>query len=292
MSVPLLPGELLGDQEAGVAAVSSAVARCIEEGAEIVGLGAVTAVIGGQGKAVAGASACPVSTGNAFTAFAAVETWAGLRRLGLSTGPVGLLGPPGPVANGILRALVAHGAEVAVVSPSPAAPLRKLVDRLTAEGPGRASFVAEVSAALGPGRVLLAASSTGGRVKLSDLPSGAVVVDVAAPQDVLHDVAPRKDVLLLDGEYVRLPRPLQRGFWQRVYGLVTGQSRHIFACFAEPMLMALSGDTSLCSVGRDVPLERLRALGQLAARHGFFVDRLHEHGRPVSPGRLRRFAAG
>ncbi len=291
VSIPQLPDELLGDQEAGVAAVSDAVALCAAEGAGVVGLGAVAAVIGGQGKAVAREATVPVSTGNGFTALAALETYAGLRRVGVKHPTVGLLGPPGPVATGILRGLVARGEHVRVVAAQPPNPLRKLAARLTEAGPGAVSFIDDVRETLGPGSVLVAASSTGGRLRLSEIPSGSIVIDVAEPQDVKHNCGPRSDVLLLDGEYVRLPRPLRGGLWRRIYTLVTGQGRSVFACFAEPMLMALAQDTALCSVGRDVPLERMRALAALAAEHGFWVDRLHERGRPVSPARIRRFSA-
>ena len=122
VSIPHLPGELLNDQEAGVAAVSAGVSLCQAEGAEVVGLGAVAAVIGGQGKAVARAATCPVSTGNGFTALAAVETLSILRRLGGARGPVGLIGPPGPVATGVLRGLAARGFHVHVVAPRPPSP--------------------------------------------------------------------------------------------------------------------------------------------------------------------------
>lgn len=287
VAVPSLPDELLTDQEAGIAAVAEAVALCHADGAGVVGLGAVAAMIGGQGKAVAKLAPCPVSTGNAFTALAAVETIARIRRLDGRRHAIGLIGPPGPVANAILTRLAGRGDAVEVVADSPPRPLQKLVDELNATHHGHIRFVDAPT--LGPGRILVAASSTGGRLPLSSLPAGSVIVDVAAPQDVLHDVPRRDDILLLDGEYVRLPRPLIGHGWRRAYGWVTGQGRSIFACFAEPMLMALAEDTSLCSVGRTVPDERLRALGNLASQHGFWVDRLHEHGRPVSATRLRRF---
>jgi len=290
--IPHLPEQLLGDQEAAVAAVADGVALCAREGADVVGLGAVAAVIGGQGKAVARTAAIPVSTGNGFTTLAALETCAGLSRVGLLRGPVGLIGPPGPVATGLLRGLVARGEHVQVVAARPPAPLRKLAAAIGAVGPGRIDFVDDPAAVLGPGRVLVAASSTGGRLNLTDVPAGSIVVDVAEPQDVRRDCPSRDDVLVLDGEYVRLPRPLKGGLWRSVYSLVTGQRRAVFACFAEPMLMALAGDTGLCSVGRDVPLDRVRALSRLAARHGFFIDRLHEGGRPISAARLRRFRPG
>lgn len=283
-----LPEDLLGDQEAGVAAVQGAVGLCREAGAEIVGLGAVAAIIGGQGKAVARGAPCAVSTGNAFTAYAAIETVCLARQQGRRTHPVGLLGPPGPVANGILRGLMARGLDVDVVAATPPKPLQRLVAKLNTSTHGEARFVDDVSEVTGPERILVTASSTGARIKLSTLPSNTVVIDVAAPVDVVID-ADRDDVLLLDGEYVRLPSPLRGGLWRRIYGLVTGQSRHIFACFAEPMLLALAAETSLVSVGRDVPLDRIRALGVLASQYGFYVDRLHEKGRKITPRRLRRF---
>lgn len=287
VAVPGLPDALLADQEAGVAAVGEAVALCHRLGADVVGLGAVAAMIGGQGKAVARQAPCPVSTGNGFTALAAVETIAQIRRLDRRRAPIGLMGPPGPVANAILEGLSARGEPVEIVAPSPPRPLVRFVDRLTARHHGHIRFVDEPT--LGPGRILVAASSTGGRLPLSGLPPGSVIVDVAAPQDVEHDVPRRRDVLILDGEYVRLPRPLIGGSWRRAYGWITGQSRHIFACFAEPMLMALAGDTTVCSVGRTVPGARLDALADLASAHGFAVDRLHEYGRRVATDRLMRF---
>ena len=286
-AVPWLPDTLLTDQEAGIEAIAEAVALCHADGAEVVGLGAVAAMIGGQGKAVAKLAPCAVSTGNAFTALAAVETIARIRRLDARHHPIGLLGPPGPVANAIHTQLAGRGDAVEVISDSPPRPLVKLVESLNATHHGHIRFVDAPT--LGPGHILVAASSTGGRLPLSSLPAGSVVVDVAAPQDVLHDVPRRDDVLILDGEYVRLPRPLIGEGWRRAYGWVTGQGRSVFACFAEPMLMALAEDTSLCSVGRTVPDERLRALGNLASQHGFWVDRLHEYGRPLSTARVRRF---
>lgn len=290
VSIPALPDELLADQARGVELVSEAVALCHAQGAAVVGLGAVAAVIGGQGKAVAAQAPCPITTGNGMTAWAAGRTVAMVRRrLGLS-GPVSLIGPPGPVANGLLQLLVRGGSTVLVVAERPPRPLQALIDRLNADGPGTARCVASVEAARAETPLLVAASSTGGRIRLSTLAAGSVVVDVAQPLDVIHDVQ-RDDVLLLDGEYVRLPRHLAGGFWHRVYGMVTGQGRHIFACFAEPMLFALAGDASQRSVGRDVPVERLDAIADRAAAHGFFVDRLHSDGRVVAASRLARFSA-
>lgn len=290
-AIPALPEALLTDQSRGVEDVLDAVRLCNGFGASVVGLGAVTAVIGGQGKAIAEAAPCAVTSGNAMTAWAASETW---RRFAeLRRGPLraGLFGLPGAVSGGILRLLVRAGAEVFAALPAPPMPLLRLAQRLNAEGPGRVGFVPDWQTALARGGVLLAASSTGGRIPLGELPAGSVVIDVAEPVDVLPDVPPREDVLLLDGEMVHLPQPLRGSEpWQTLYGWVTGQHGRVFACFAEPMLLAATGRTELATCGRELPLERLLALGELAGANGFQVDRLCEGGRPVRGARLKAFS--
>ena len=291
MAVPLLPESLLHDQRAGVAAVVEAVRACHLAGASVVGLGAVAAVIGGQGKAVARDAPCAVTTGNTCTAWAAVETLATYRRLGGRRGPVGLVGPPGPVSAAILRQLVVRGDEVTVVDAAPAVPLRRLVADLNARGPGQVFWAEDARRLLSRGEVLIAASSTGGRLHLSSLPPRSVVIDVAAPVDVVQDVPHREDVLVLDGEYVRLPAPPRLSdVWRRAYGWVTGQGRYVFACFAEPMLLALAGRPSSMSLGRTVTLEQMDELAGLAASHGFCVDALFELGTPLRPSRLAAFS--
>lgn len=290
VGIPWLPEELLADQSGGVAAIGEAVKLCIAEGAGVVGLGAVAAVIGGQGKAVAAEASVPVTTGNGLTAWAAIDTLNVLRRQGLKRAPIGLLGPPGPVASAILEACVLAGEHVRVISANPPRPLIRRIDALNAHGPGEAHVVADAASIFTDQQLLIAASSTGGRLKASALPAGALIIDVAEPLDVQRD-QPRDDVLILDGEYVRLPRRLGGGVWQSAYGTVTRQRRHIFACYAEPMLLGMSGRVDLCSVGRKVPAARLDALADLAAAHGFGIDRLHANGRPVSPQRLSRALA-
>lgn len=286
VATPQLTESMLIDQASAVEEILDAARFCQARGAEIVGLGAVAAVVGGQGKAVAREAGVRITTGNALTAIAATQTLALWGRLSGRRRAVELLGPPGAVSEAILALLIAEGARVAVVSAAPPKPLKRKLERLNAEGLGRAHFIDAPT--LGPDHVLIAASSTGGRLRQSALPPGSVVIDVAAPLDVIRD-APRADVLVLDGEHIRLPAPLGGSHWRRVYGLVTGQDRHIFACFAEPMLLALSGRLDLASVGRDIPLERLQALYDLSIKHGFWVDQLYEAGRPLRGARARRF---
>ena len=54
------------------------------------------------------------------------------------------------------------------------------------------------------------------------------------------------------------------------------------------MLISLSGRQELCGVGRNLELDKARALGELAARHGFLQDGLYRHGHRVPSKRLER----
>ena len=288
-SITELPDGLLSEQAAGVESIVQAVNLCQEAGAQVVGLGAVAAMIGGQGKSVAASVNVPITTGNATTTIAACETVELLlSRLGRRR-RLCLLGPPGPVANGIMQLLVNRGHTLRVVAPNIPKPLQRAADTLNEQGYGEVSFIDSVQDALGPENLLVAASSTGGRLRLSELPAQSVVIDVAEPLDVTRDCSRRRDVLVLEGEYLRTPRPLKGGFWRHVYGVITAQRRHIFACFAEPIVIALSGRTDLCTVGRKVPPEVIHDLSSLLSRYGFWVDTLFEAGSKVRTRRLKRF---
>ena len=74
VSVPHLPNELLEDQNSGIRAIQDGVAICHAYGAKIAGLGAVAAMIGGQGKQLAKESPIPITTGNSLTTYTALKT--------------------------------------------------------------------------------------------------------------------------------------------------------------------------------------------------------------------------
>ena len=77
VSIPHLPDELLEDQNSGIRAIQEGIAICHANGAKIAGLGAVAAMIGGQGKQLAKESPIPITTGNSLT------TYSQNRRIGI-----------------------------------------------------------------------------------------------------------------------------------------------------------------------------------------------------------------
>lgn len=281
VGIPYTPEQMLADQERAVAEIGEAVLRLARWGARCVGLGAVAALVGARGQAVASRVAVPVTTGHGLTTFASLRTldlaarFAGIPR----DEPVAVLGAPGPVALGLAACLGAAGREVKVALDPLPPPVARYLGRWPSVRP------MPRRAALAGSRLVLGASSTGGSLTEQELAPGAVLVDVAQPRDLLLPPS-RRDVLVVDGELVCLPPGCVLDHLTRIYNRVVGQgSRHVLACFAEPMVLATAGAeraAALCRPGRYPDPAAIVELGALAEAEGFAVDGLFQRGRPLA----------
>ena len=203
VSLPGLPEELLGDQGRTLSQLIEAAKLCASHGARIIGLGGVAAMVGGQGKALAREIDLPVTSGNHLTAETALQST--LRVLNLippKLWQVSILGLPSPVGILLVKTLVQYGVQIELVAKSIPKPLQKVLDGLINEWGASIQVVNEVESVSSP--ILIAASSTGAGILSSRIPPRTVVIDVAAPADITED-QPRKDVLVIDGEYLSPP---------------------------------------------------------------------------------------
>ncbi len=278
-AVPMLPEAMLREQQEAVERVAVAVRALAEfDRADVVGLGSLCAVVGLRGEEVARRSPVPVTTGSSFTAFAAVRT---LERTAAALGErlhgstVAVAGHPGALAEGIGRLLAARGADVVPI-----------------DGPRRGTIPApDPAEAVRRADFVVGASSTGDAIDPAWLVPGSVVVDVAEPRD-LRGRTPA-EVLVVDGENVTAPPDaFAGGPFTRLYSFVVGhRGGTVYACFAEPVVLALEREATPYSLGRTIDVERSERIGRLAERHGFVVDRLLRHGRRVAQASIDRVAA-
>jgi fatty aldehyde-generating acyl-ACP reductase len=70
-------------------------------------------------------------------------------------------------------------------------------------------------------------------------------------------------VLVIKGGVVDVPGEVDFGF---DFGLPPGKA---YACMAETMVLALEGRYESYSLGKDIRLEQVREMAQLAREHGF-----------------------
>lgn len=297
VGIPTLPEQMLADQAATVALMRAAVERWAHQ-SELVGLGALCAIVGLRGEELAQQVKLPVTTGNALTCWTSVETTAKLYER-LSRGPrfrrrVLMVGMPGTIANPLAAVLAERGLPVEVYHPSWPKPLSKFVDQLEAKTGRAIPRWTDLQAAVQDKGILVGASSLGGELAQVDLRPGTAVVDVAQPLDTTPAQRRREDLLIVEGEMLGLPKATD-GRWQRftskVYNMVVGQDdRHVLACLAEPMVLCLEERAESFSLGRNLDPARVHEIGALARRHGFEVrDFLHD-GRALDPEDLDRFA--
>lgn len=281
VSLPGLPVELLNDQARTVSQLVQATEVCLDHGANVIGLGGVAAMVGGQGKALAKAVEIPITSGNHLTAETALQTTLRiLSNIDSAQWRVSIVGLPSPVGILLVKLLARNGVALEVVANALPAPLNRILESLKTQWQAQISIVNSVEEVSAP--ILLAASSTGAGIPVSTIPPRTIVIDVAAPADIIEDTQ-RSDVLVIDGEYLSPPNTLRGDLWQSIYKRLTHQPNVLLACFVEPMLIALSNEMELCGVGRALCTDKAQALGRLAVGHGFIVDGLYRHGRPVEP---------
>lgn len=243
-------------------------------GAQVMGLGAFTKVVGDAGVTVARRASLPVTTGNSYSASGAL--WAAheaLRRLGIAEvddrgrlrGKTMVVGATGSIGSVCARLLALASDELWLISPE-SAKLLALKREIEAENPRAKVFVAaRPDEALPDMDMIVTATSAAGQKVLDvmALKPGCVITDVARPLDLsAEDVAKRPDVLVVESGEVQLPGEDVR---MGDIGLPDGVA---FACLAETIVLALEGRFETFTVGRNIEWEKVKEIYQLGLKHG------------------------
>lgn len=243
-------------------------------GAQIMGLGAFTKVVGDAGATVARRATLPITTGNSYSASAAL--WAAhdaLLRLGLVDKPRGkgrvgfkamVVGATGAIGAVCARLLVRAAEEVTLVAREPAK-LLALKESILRDTPdARVHLAARPERHLGEMDMIVTATSGAGKkvLDIMQVKPGCVITDVARPLDLPpEEVRRRPDVLVIESGEIQLPgAPTMKNI-----GLPPGV---VYACLAETIVLALEGRFENYTVGRQIEWEKVREIYKLGLRHG------------------------
>jgi fatty aldehyde-generating acyl-ACP reductase len=284
--LPLLPQQILGlPADFVLNKLIEAGTLAEENGAELLGLGAFSAVVGNRGKKLAEKLNIPVTTGSSFTAYSAVEA---LKLAGhkmkidereataLVVGATGSIGGPcSEMLGPQVRKIILAGRQIS-------APLERLAETI---GPN-AVVTDNTGNALSEAKLILSATNTVGPViEVDKLLPGAVVCDVARPRDVANRVSVRKDVLVIEGGVIRLPgRPEIVTEYRMDLGMPDFLT---YACEAETILLTLEGMMESFSLGRNIPVEKVHQIAAIGAKHGFELAGLRNFGKDITRADIR-----
>lgn len=263
-------------------------------GAQIMGLGAFTKVVGDAGVTVAKRAPLPITTGNSYSASGAL--WAAhdaMLRLGLLPLPKGkgrvafkamVVGATGAIGSVCARLMARVAQEVYLVSPEPAK-LLALKESILKDSPDARVFLsAHADKDIAEMDMIVTATSGAGKkvLDIMRVKPGCVITDVARPLDLPPaEVAKRPDVLVIESGEIQLPGNVQ----MKNIGLPPGVA---YACLAETIVLALEGRFENFTVGRAIEWEKVREIYQLGLKHGMKLAAISGVNGVFSDGDITR----
>jgi predicted amino acid dehydrogenase len=247
--------------------------RAKELGAQIMGLGAFTKVVGDAGVTVAKQAPLPITTGNSYSASGAL--WAAhdaLERLGLAEvdehgrirGKAMVVGATGAIGSVCARLLALASDDLYLVSPETAKLLALKAD-MERDNPRAHIHVSATPGEHLPEMDMIVTATSGAGKRVLDITAvkpGCVITDVARPLDLsAEDVAKRPDVLVIESGEIELPGDVRMGN----IGLPPGVA---YACLAETIALALEGRYETFTIGRNIEWEKVKEIYRIGLKHG------------------------
>jgi len=311
LGIPMTAKMMLADERRALALLAEACHLAADLEAHIVGLGAYTAIVGNNGMELQKMSPLPVTTGNSYTTWTALEaTKLAAEAMGIEweRATAAVVGATGSIGKACAFLLVngtkgtertaggerqmANGevhlppvAEVVLIGRNwqRLETVREEVTNSKGQSTTGAKALVRMTTNIAEGLkeadvVITVTSAMDAVIEPEHLKPGCVVCDVARPRDVSERVRKeRDDVLVIDGGIVRIPG---EPHWEFSIGLPEDRT---LACIAETMLLALEGRLEPFTLGRDIPIGRVLEIAAMAARHGFYVDGFRSFERLLSP---------
>jgi len=248
-------------------------------GANILGLGAFTSVIGDAGLTIAQRLDIPVTTGDSLTvamAVQAIREAACTMDIDMREATVGVVGATGAIGRVCADLLSAEAARVLLIARDENK-LAGLRDRLKTHARGELIATTKMDVLNEAQLILAVTSALHDVIPADNLQPGSVVCDVARPRDVSAMVAARRDdILVIDGGMVDVPGPVDFHF---NFGFPAGKA---YACMAETIALTLEGRFEDYTVGKDITLERVREIAAIAEKHGFRISGFRSFEREVT----------
>jgi fatty aldehyde-generating acyl-ACP reductase len=255
-------------------------------GADIVGLGAMTSVVGDAGITVDRNLNIAVTSGNSFTVAMALDgarQAAAFMGINLGRAEVAVIGATGSIGSVCARMIAREAGRLSLVALH-RQPLEHLADQIMTETGVAARLTTNIKDALHEADLVITVTSAVDTVIQPEyLKPGAVVCDVARPRDVSKQVAAvRPDVLVIEGGVVEVPGDVEFNF---NFGF---PSKTAYACMSETMILAMEGRIVSYSLGRDLTVSQVEEIARLGKKHGFKLAGLRSFERALTDDDLSR----
>lgn len=255
-------------------------------GADILGLGAMTSVVGDAGITIAKNLNIPVTTGNSYTvavAMRGVKKAAEIMEIDLKNAEVAVVGATGSIGSVCAQMIAKDCGHLTLIARNKER-LQNLASKIKEKYGVEPEVTSDLKKALPLADVVITVTSAVDTViEPQDLKVGAVVCDVARPRDVSKKVTEeRDDVLVIEGGLVEVPGNPEFNF---NFGYPPGIA---LACMAETMILALEGRLESYTLGRELSVEKVEEIDYLGEKHGFKLAGFRSFERPVEPETIEK----
>ncbi len=247
-----------------------------QQGAQIIGLGAFTKIVGDAGITVAARSPIPVTTGNSLSA--AATLWAArdaCRKLGFVTfdrsqgsviqGRAMVIGATGSIGKACAKILSKLFSEV-VITATNGPRLFQLKEEIAEESPETVVHVTTQPSKFAHNADVIVISTSaiaGGVLDLDKVKPGCVICDVSRPLTFkAAEVIKRPDVLVIESGEIELPGNIKMDCDIGLPDAI------VYACLAETAILALEGRYETFTLSRDIATNKVIEIYKMTKKHG------------------------
>lgn len=288
-TVPLFPKQIIGlDRQFVVGRILDACKMAENDGAQIVGLGGYTSVVGSAGLTVAEEMDCAITSGNSYTVATCLEgayQVAEMLNIDTKKAVVAVVGATGSIGGVCSKILASQGVGKLVLGGRSIPRLTNTANEIYELLPQtNIELTTDIASGLTEADIIVSCTSSGGGILQPEaFKPGCVICDVAVPHDVCREVAQlRPDVLVIEGGVVEAPGQACFNF---DFGFPEGIC---LACMAETMILTLEGCFEDFSIGRGLQIEKVRQISELAKKHGFKLAGFRAFDEPISHERIEQ----
>lgn len=293
---PLLPEQMVGSNEQfAIKKVSECVKLAARLGADIVGLGGFTSIIGEGGEVVARDAGIAVTSGNTYTASLAIEgvlKAAALTGINLKEAVVLIVGATGDIGS-ICTKVLARRIPRLILAARNDQRLSEFADKIRQETGASVEIAKYIETVVPRADIILSVTSALSTIiEPEKLKSGAIVCDVSYPANISMELAAkRQDVLVFEGGLAKsdclsgIGRREKLDHFNPSCGAIHG-------CFSETIILGLEGKFTNFSLGRgNITEEKVSEISALAAKHGFSLSNFCAGSRVLGAEDITRIAA-
>ena len=264
-----------------------------EDGANIIGLGAYTKIVGDAGVTVARRSPIPVTTGNSLSA--ASTLWAAklaVEKIGLIKkekgkwqGTAMIVGATGSIGAVSAKVMASRWKEIILVAPRgyKLLELKNEIEKIAPETHYKIATSPEKELVAQCDLIITTTSAQGKKIlEIDDVKPGCVICDVSRPFDIQEeDALKRPDVMVIASGEVQLPGKIESKVDLGLEGNV------VYACLAETALLALNGTLENFTLSRNINYKKVLEIDKMAAKHGVRLSAIMGHSGFVNDEEFR-----